>query len=75
MVGTMSIMDKTGDTRIEWDSDKPVEVEVAKATFEKAMDKGMLAFKMKKNGNKGEQIHEFDPDTERILLVPAIQGG
>ena len=35
-----------------------------------------MAFRVTdKEGNKGDQMREFDPTAERMILVPAFQGG
>jgi hypothetical protein len=45
--------------------------------FDKLVTNGKhAAFAVKgKSGAKGERIHAFDPDAERIILVPQIVGG
>ena len=75
MVGEMSVMDRTGDTRIIWDSNSPDEVEQAERTFDELVGrKKYLAFAVKASGDKGEQIREFDPEAGKIILVPPMQG-
>lgn len=69
------ILDSTGDTKIIWDSENDDEIEVAKDTFKKLTKKGYLAFKVKKGGEKGEVVKEFDADAERLILTPPIAGG
>ena len=72
----MSEINETGDTKILWDSDNEDEVEAAEEMFDKLVTNGRhAAFAVKKSGAKGERIHEFDPDAERIILVPQIVGG
>lgn len=67
---------KRGDTKIIWDAAKPEEVETAKASFDKLVAKGYLAFRAEgKEGTKGSQIRKFDPDAERMILIPRMQGG
>jgi hypothetical protein len=74
--GTMHELNQQGDTKIVWDSDKPDEVAIAKAAFDAAKKKGMLAYSAEgKKGERGTQIREFDPDAERIILVKPLQGG
>lgn len=73
----MSEINETGDTKVLWDKDNADEVAAARATFDKLVTKGRhAAFAVKgKDGAKGARIHEFDPDAERIILVPQIAGG
>lgn len=75
MTSTLSILDQSGDTRIEWDASNPVEVAAARAAFKVAKDKGYLAYKAEEGGGRGEVIRRFDPDAERIIMQPQNQGG
>jgi hypothetical protein len=75
MTGQFHEVDNTGDTRTEWDKDKPVEVEVARKLFQKLKDKGYLIYKTRRDGSKAEQLHQFDKDAERIMATPPIVGG
>lgn len=71
----LRVMDRTGDTKTIWDKDNATEVEVARETFAKLKKKGYLAYRVKKDGEKGEVIKEFDPDAEKIILAPPMAGG
>jgi hypothetical protein len=73
--GVLCILDRTGDTKIIWDPAKQDEVDVAKKSFSDLIAKGYRAFKVAASGNKGEQIREFDPKAEKIILAPALVGG
>jgi hypothetical protein len=74
--GEMAIMGKEGDTKIIWDQNNNDEVENAKATFDRLKGKGYLAFKVVgKEGDKGEQMKDFDPKAERIIFAPQLRGG
>lgn len=75
MVGEMAVMDATGDTKIIWDSDVPDEVESAREQFNKLRKKGFIAYKVKKGGEKGEVITEFDASAEKLILSPPLRGG
>ena len=73
-MGELATMDRTGDTKSQWDRNKPAEVAAARATFDTLRGKGYAAFRL--NGDsRGEQLLDFDPNAERIILVPAFQGG
>lgn len=75
-MGALSIMDpKLGDLKVIWDSENEDEVELAEKQFDEAKEKGFLAFKAKKDGSKGKQIEKFDPEAERIIMIPPIAGG
>lgn len=67
-------MGKEGDIKYRWNKNNPTEVDIARKTFEKYRKEGYLAFRMT-DGNRGEMMTEFDPDAERILFSPPMQGG
>jgi hypothetical protein len=72
----MSVLDRTGDTKIIFDPDSPDEVATARETWNSlVVKKKYLAFAVKKNGDKGERITEFDPQAGKIILVPPMAGG
>jgi hypothetical protein len=68
-------MDGSGDSRIQWDPAKADEVDAAKAQFDSLTKKGYNAYAMRRNGDKGEQVREFDPEAAKIILAPPIRGG
>jgi hypothetical protein len=71
----MKVMGGEGDVKVIWDESKSDEVEAARATFDKLIEKGYKAFSVKKNGEKSEMITVFDPDLEKIILAAQISGG
>jgi hypothetical protein len=73
--GVLEYMNHTGHTEVKWDKSKDIEVQGAKAQFDLLVSKGYAAFKLKSDGTQGEQIREFDPNAERILLTTARAGG
>lgn len=70
----LRILGKGGDMKISWNSRNETEITAAKETFEKRIREGWSAFR-EKMGIKGDKIKIFDPDAERIVLVPPICGG
>lgn len=75
-MGSLRILDpKVGDIKLIWDSENEDEVELAKEQFKKARKKGFTAFEVEKKGKKGERIDEFDPEAERIIMIPPVAGG
>lgn len=64
-----------GDTKLAWDSAKPAEVETARSVFDKLGALGYLAFGIKGQDKQDQRIYKFDPDAERLLLIPPIAGG
>lgn len=75
MLGTMRIIDITGDTKIIWDSTKQAEVDNARQTFDNLRKKKYNAYSVKKDGEKGSVITEFDPEAEKIIMAPPMAGG
>ena len=72
----MAIMNETGDTKTIWDRTKTEEVESVRAQFDALKAKGYMAYKVTGNdGTKGEVMHTFDPEAERVIFAPALRGG
>jgi len=74
-MGEMAILGKEGDTKVVWDPENEDEVSAAEAQFDTLISRKFLAFKVKKNGEKGAQIKKFDPEAGMIILCPVVQGG
>jgi len=74
-MGELAIISKEGDTKVIWDPKNEDEVEAAEDQFDTLIDKGFLAYKVNKNGDKGTAISKFDPKAGKIILTPPIQGG
>lgn len=75
----MKIMDpREGHVTVEWDTQVPESVEVARHRFEQEVrDKKMKPYRMeRKNGkSEGTAIKGFDPEAEELLLVAPMAGG
>jgi len=71
----IAVLGSSGDTKKIWDKNNEDEVEDARASFDRLRKKGYAAFSVGKDGSKDKQIFEFDPDAERMIMVPAMQGG
>lgn len=73
----LEVMDRSGDTRVEWDRSNPDEVKSARRTFDELMGKRFMAFSVtgKKGRKQGEQIRTFDETAERIIMTPPLAGG
>lgn len=77
-MGTMheiAVMDRTGDTKTMWNPHIDDEVEMAKQVFDKFKKKGYAIFRVKADGDKGEQMHTFDKTAEKMICVPPVVGG
>lgn len=75
MNGEMSILGRAGDTKLIWSSDRVEEVENARRTFDDLTRKGYSAFSVKKDGEKGKRLSEFDAEEEKIILTMPLKGG
>lgn len=74
-MGEMSVLNRSGDSRFSWDSDKPKEVEAAKAAFDAHKKRGLAAFSVRGDWRQGAKLEAFDAEAERIIFVPPIAGG
>jgi metallophosphoesterase superfamily enzyme len=74
-VGVLVVLDQTGDTKHIWDRNNTVEVEEARSLFDRMKAKGMVAWSVTRKGDKDQRITEFDPQAEKIIFAPALQGG
>ena len=71
----MCILDGGGDTKVIWDPANADEVKNAKRTFKDLLKKGFTAFRVDTDGEKDGQIREFEPDAQKLIMVPRIMGG
>lgn len=74
-MGEIAVMGRAGDTKVIWSADNDDEVANAKKTFTDLLKKGFTAFAVKKDGDKGEKVTEFDAQAEKLILVPRMAGG
>jgi hypothetical protein len=76
MTSTLEITDNSGDTKIEWNKNVAAEVDAARETFSRMKEQHKyLAYRLRRDGTQGEVIRSFDPDAERIVMVPQTVGG
>jgi len=75
VTGTLCIMSEEGDTRIQWDKLDPEQVSKAQAKFDELKKKGYAGYSVNKKGDKGEVLHTFDPNSERVIMMPPMVGG
>jgi hypothetical protein len=69
----LSVLDLSGDTRLQWNSKNAEEVAQARKKFDEFRTNGYAAYKATKAGS--ELIHNFEPDAERVILRPPMIGG
>ena len=71
--GTMEIIGQNVRL-VTWDLADPATVEEAKQAFASATGNGMMAY----TDNKGKELQHtktFDPNAEKIVLMPPLAGG
>jgi hypothetical protein len=73
--GVIEVLNSSGDMKIMWDRNNPGEVTAAKAAFDQAIKAKSAVFAVKTKGGQGDKVKEFDPNLERLLVVPQIVGG
>lgn len=71
----LAVMGREGDMKTMWSKNNPDEVRHARDTFKDLISKGFTAFRVDADGEKAGQMREFDPEAEKVILVPAIAGG
>jgi len=74
-VGSLCVLDESGDSRMQWDKNNPEQVRAAQKRFDELKAKRYLAYKVDAKGGQGEVIDKFDPDAERIILHSQMIGG
>jgi hypothetical protein len=74
-MGELSVLSAKGDTKLIWDAENQEEVDNARETFERLKKKGFAAFSVGKKGEQDTKISKFDPNLEKIIMVPPIAGG
>jgi len=74
-MGTLKVMDGSGDSNLIWSADSPDEVAAARLLYDNLKSKKYNAYGVKANGDKGELISDFDPGLQKIIMAPAMRGG
>ena len=69
------VMDRTGDTRHEFDSADSRAVALAEERFRDLTGKGFRAVALGREGGPGKLVRKFDPQAEQTLFIPQLQGG
>jgi hypothetical protein len=69
------VMDRTGDTRHEFDAADAQGVALAEERFRQLTGKGFRAVALGRDGTPGRLLGKFDPTVEQTLFIPQLQGG
>lgn len=69
------VVQMEGNVRvISWDKENAKEVALAEKKFEEHVRQGWLAFTISSDNEK-IQLFDFNPELEKIFLVPLSEGG
>jgi hypothetical protein len=76
-MGTMRIIDESGDTTVVWEEANAASLTKAEAVFNRLRDQRHLAFARPRGAPAGdaERIYAFDPEADEIVWVRPIAGG
>lgn len=74
-MATQIVMDRTGDTRHEFDVTNPEALAGAEERFRELTGKGFRAVALSGDGGPGRLVDKFDPRVEQTLFIPQLQGG
>ncbi len=66
------VMDRSGDTRHEFDA---ADLTGAEERFRELTQHGYIAVALGKDGAENRVLRTFDPEVERTLFIPQLQGG
>ena len=69
------VMDRSGDTRHQFDVSDTAAVARAEQRFADLTSKGFRAVALGKDGRSGELLKTFDANVEEALFIPQLQGG
>ena len=69
------VMDRTGDTRHEFDSTDAKALALAETRFRELTGKGFRAVALGRDGGPGRLLRKFDREVEQTLFIPQLQGG
>jgi hypothetical protein len=68
------VMDRTGDTRHQFDPNDELEVAESRKRFKELTDAGYTAAKRTGDGTS-ELLRQFDPTAHETLFFPRLKGG
>jgi hypothetical protein len=74
-MGVQIVLNRTGDTRHEFDVADSKAVALAEERFQELTGKGFRAVALGDNGSPGKVLRKFDPTVERTMFMPQLQGG
>jgi hypothetical protein len=70
------VMDRSGDTRHEFDAADAKAIALAESRFNELTGKGFRAVALGKgDGGSDRVVSKFDPNVQETLFIPQLQGG
>jgi hypothetical protein len=70
------VMDRSGDTRHEFDAADAKAIALAESRFNELTGKGFRAVALGKgDGGSDRVVSRFDPNVQETLFIPQLQGG
>lgn len=72
--GRLHLLNEHGDTPVLWDVKDQASVDEAIKVFETELAKGKAAYEIKTDGTR-EIVKQFPENAERVVMIPALQGG
>ena len=73
-MGTLRVLDHTGDSETKWNPKSPVETKAAKARFDELLKTNPVAYKVAEDGSK-KLTRSFDESATEIIMHPQLVGG
>ena len=71
---TLRVLDRSGDTAVQWAPENQTETETAKQVFDRFAAAGYAMFRAEP-GTTATQIREFDPEAKEIVATRPFVGG
>lgn len=80
MRGVLRVLNRTGDTVLEWDTEDATKLDpgFVRSEFDRLVSQGHMAFQDTSSGGQStaEQIKSFDPAVhDRVVMSPQFVGG
>lgn len=73
-MSVLRILDRTGDTALEWDVTDAESVEAVRVRFDEVIADGYMAVRID-SPTSGEVLRTFDPEASEIILSAPMVGG
>lgn len=74
MLNAMQVLDPSGHTTVEWDTDDEATIAAAEAQFTTLRHDGYVAYSITEAGSE-EIANRFDPNVRELVMTPALAGG